>query len=77
MELNDGFVNLCEIRYSSDPYEIDAEEAARLRNRKSAFIRETGTRKTCRTTLITSSGLKPNKYRWTAEAELSLDDLFQ
>ena len=63
--------------YSSDPYEIDAEEAARLRARKAAFIRDTGTRKTCRTTLITSSGLKPNKYRWTAEAELSLDDLFQ
>ena len=52
-------------------------KSTRLRNRKSAFIRETGTRKTCRTTLITSSGLKPNKYRWTAEAELSLDDLFQ
>ena len=77
IDRDDGIVNLCEIKYSSDPYEIDAEEAARLRARKAAFIRDTGTRKTCRTTLITSSGLKPNKYRWTAEAELSLDDLFQ
>ena len=77
IDRDDGIVNLCEIKYSSEPYEIDAEEAARLRARKAAFIRDTGTRKTCRTTLITSSGLKPNKYRWTAEAELSLDDLFQ
>ena len=77
IDRDDGIVNLCEIKYSSDPYEIDAEEAAWLRARKAAFIRDTGTRKTCRTTLITSSGLKPNKYRWTAEADLSLDDLFQ
>ena len=77
IDRDDGVVNLCEIKHSSAPYEIDAEEAARLKARKAAFIRETGTRKTCRTTLITSAGLKPNKYRWTAEAELSLDDLFQ
>ncbi len=66
-----------EIKYSSVPYEIDAEEAAKLRNRKEAFIRETGTRKTCRTTFITSAGLKPNKYRSIAEAEVTLDDLFE
>ena len=39
IDRDDGIVNLCEIKYSSE--------------------------------------LKPNKYRWTAEAELSLDDLFQ
>ena len=26
--------------------------------------------------LVTSCGLKAGKYRWTAEMELSLDDLF-
>ena len=51
VDRDDGIVNLCEIKYSTDPCEIDAEEAARLRVRKAAFIRETGTRKTCRTTL--------------------------
>ena len=64
------------MKYSSGPYEIDAEESAKLKNRKEVFIRETGTRKTCRTTLVTSAGLKPGKYRWTAEAEVTLDDLF-
>ena len=77
LDRNDGVVNLCEIKYSSVPYEIDAEEAAKLRNRKETFIRETGTRKTCRTTFITSAGLKPNKYRSIAEAEVTLDDLFE
>ena len=73
----DGVVNLCEIKYARNPYEIDADEAVRLENRKDAFIRETGTRKTCMTTLVASSGIKPNKYRWTAEAVVTLDDLFQ
>ena len=77
LDRGDGVVNLCEMKYSAIPYEIDADEAARLRNRKEAFIRETGTRKTCRTTFVTSAGIKPNKYRWTVEAEVSLDDLFR
>ena len=76
IDRDDGVVNLCEIKYSAAPYEITAEESARLKNRKQAFIRETGTRKTCRTTLVTSSGLLAGKYRWTAEAEVTLDDLF-
>lgn len=73
----DGIVNLCEIKLSRSPFEIDAEEAKRMRNRKEAFVRETGTRKTCRTTLITSSGLKMSKHRWAAEAVVTLDDLFR
>ena len=77
LDRDDGVVNLCEIKYSATPYEIDADEAARLRNRKELFMRETGTRKTCRTTLVTSCGLKAGKNRWTAEAEVSLDDLFR
>jgi hypothetical protein len=77
IDRDDGVVNLCEIKYSSDPYEITAEESSRLKIRKQAFIRETGTRKTCRTTLVTSSGLKAGKYRWTAEAEVTIDDLFK
>lgn len=76
IDRDDGVVNLCEMKYSSEPYEITSEEAERLKNRKQAYIRETGTRKTCRTTLVTSSGLKSGKYRWTAESEVSLDDLF-
>ena len=76
LDRDDGVVNLCEIKYSATPYEIDADEADRLKHRKELFMRETGTRKTCRTTLITSCGLKAGKYRWTAEMELSLDDLF-
>ena len=76
LDRGDGVINLCEMKYSAVPYEIDADEAARLKHRKEMFIRETGTRKTCRTTLVTSAGLKANKYRWTAEAEVTLDDLF-
>ncbi len=72
----DGVINLCEIKYTRNPYEIDAEEAARLENRKDAFVRETGTKKKCMTTIVSSSGIKQTKYRWSAEAVVMLDDLF-
>lgn len=77
LDRDDGVINLCEIKYSAMPYEIDATTAERLRYRKELFIRETGTRKTCRTTLVTSCGLKAGKHRWTAEAEVTLDGLFR
>lgn len=73
----DGVVNLCEMKCSDAPYELGAAEVAKLRNRKEAFIRETGTRKTCRTTFVTFSGLKPGKHRSAIEAEVTLDDLFR
>ena len=73
----DGVINLCEIKYTRTPYEIDVEESARLENRKDAFVRETGTKKTCMTTIVTLSGIKPTKFRWTAEAVVTLDDLFR
>lgn len=76
IDRSDGIVNLCEIKCTDAPYELDAKEAARLRNRKETFIRETGTRKTCRTTFVTFSGIKAGKHRSVVEAEISLDDLF-
>ena len=59
-----------------DPILMDGDVINVLRHENTVAIRETGTRKTCRTTLVTSAGLKPSKYRWTAEAEVTLDDLF-
>ena len=73
----DKTVNLCEIKYSDTPYEIDKDEDMLLRNRKALFAKETGGRKNCRTTLIAANGVKRSKYWGTIQSEITLDDLFK
>ena len=73
----DKTVNLCEIKYSDTPYEIDKDEDMLLRNRKALFAKETGGRKNCRTTLIAANGVKRSKYWGNIQSAITLDDLFK
>ena len=70
-------MNLCEIKYSDTPYEIDKDEDMLLRNRKALFAKETGGRKNCRTTLIAANGVKRSKYWGNIQSAITLDDLFK
>ncbi len=72
----DGIINLCEMKFASSEYAIDAADAAAMRNKKAAFRRETGTRKAIHTTYVTTFGLARNKYAGELQAEVTLDDLF-
>ena len=51
--------------------------AARLRNRKEAFARETGFRGGVHLTFVTPYGVKRNKYWNMVQSEVTLDDLFR
>ncbi len=62
MERDDGCIHLFEAKYVADDFEIDKEEARRLRNKRTVFQRETQTRKTLFTTFITPYGVKENSY---------------
>jgi len=46
IERGDRVVNLCEIKYAGNEYEIDKEYEANLRNKRVAFESETKTRLT-------------------------------
>lgn len=72
----DRTVDLCEMKYSEEPYEIDKDEYERLCNRRLAYSRELGGGKNCRTVLVTSAGVRPGKYRGVAQAEVTLEELF-
>ena len=48
----------------------------RKRNKRSAFIAETHTRKAAQTTMITTYGLRKNAYQAGVPFEVTLDDLF-
>lgn len=58
-------------------YEIDAEEAATLRNKISAFVRETGMRNACHLTFVTTYGVRTNKHSGIVQSPITLDDLFR
>ena len=77
IERGDQVVNLCEMKYASSEYTIDKAYDKNLRNKRSAFIAETHTRKAAQTTMITTYGLRKNSYQAGIPYEVNLDDLFE
>ena len=77
IERGDRVTNLCEMKFASSEYVIDADAAAALREKIAAFKRETGTRNTCHVTFVTTYGVKRNKHSGIVQSEVTLDDLFR
>jgi predicted AAA+ superfamily ATPase len=74
----DQCINLCEIKYSNEPFSIDKDYAMELRSKKSLFIEKSKTRKSVFLTMITTFGLK--KTIWSGDIvdlELTMDALFE
>ena len=76
IDRNDGVINLCEMKYCRDVYEIDAAYEKQLRQRSEAFRRETGTKSALHTTLITTYGLVRNEHAAGIQSEVTMADLF-
>ena len=77
LDRRDGVIDLCEMKYSSAPYELDAEEVSKLAARAAQFVRQTGTHKAVSTVLVAASGVKRNKYSGNIQNVVTLDDLFR
>ncbi len=76
IDRRDDTINLCEIKYAKEEFEISREYEAKLENKRNTFIKETETKKTVVLTLITPYGVKPNMYSNIVQREILLDDLF-
>lgn len=76
IDRKDQVINLCEIKYSLSEYAIDAEYEQKLRNKKSAFIDATNTRKAVHLTMVTTFGIKANAHSGIVQNEITLEDLF-
>ena len=74
---NDGVINLCEMKFSREPYELTADELARMQRRRRVFKDETGTRKAVHLTLVVSPELKKNAYAYDIQSTVTIDDLFR
>ncbi len=77
IDRGDKVTNICEIKYSSNEYEIDKDYDLSLRNKIGAFVRETGTKHTIQVTMITTYGVKKGKYSGIVNNQVTIDDLFR
>jgi uncharacterized protein len=74
---NDRVINLFEIKYSINQFEITKDYDMKLRNKIAAFKSSTKTRKSVFLTMITTFGLVDNMYALSApQYTLTIDDLF-
>lgn len=72
----DEVINICEMKYVSDKYIIDADYEEKLRNRSSLFRLLTKTRKSIQHTFITTYGVAHNFHSGIVQSEVTMDDLF-
>lgn len=77
LDRSDRTVDICEIKCTDAPYEIDKAEYEKLLNRKRALQTTLPARTRTRLVLISFSGLRQNKYWNIIQSGLTLDDLFR
>lgn len=76
IDRKDGVINVCEIKYTVLPFEIDSKYETELRNKLAVFISETSCNKALHLTIISANGLKHNAHSGVVQNEINGDDLF-
>ncbi|MEI9956642.1 MAG: hypothetical protein WDM90_10160 [Ferruginibacter sp.] len=78
IDRRDQVINLCEMKFSINPFTIDKKYDVELRNKIAAFKKETGTRKAVFLTMVTTFGLQQNNYAaGLVQNDIKMDALFQ
>lgn len=72
----DHVINLCEMKYARDEYAITKSAEESIRHKVSDFQLLTKTRDALHVTLVTTYGLKDNRYSGTVQSVVTADDLF-
>lgn len=76
IDRRDRVINLCEMKFSINEYTIDKDYDLVVRNKLETFRQMTGTKKTLQMTMITTYGIRQNKYSGLIQSQVTLDDLF-
>lgn len=78
IDRRDQVINLCEMKFSINPFIINKKQALELQNKIGVFKSETETRKSVFLTMVTTFGLKKNSYSDTlVQHDLTMDVLFK
>lgn len=77
IDRKDDCVNLCEMKFSEVPFELDRKYAEELRRKARVFREVTGTRKNLFLTMVTAEGLRDSPLaRELVASSVTLDELF-
>lgn len=76
IERGDRLINLCEIKFSKEPYTISKEYAEHIRLRAALFRDKTKTRKGLINTFITTYGTLQGKNNGIVDSEIKMEQLF-
>ncbi len=78
IDRRDQVINLCELKFSINPFSISKSYAENLRNKVSSFRDETQTRKALFLTFVSTYGLTQNPYTTAlVQNDISMDALFE
>lgn len=77
IDRDDNVIDICEMKYTKQPYEMTLEEEQKVQNRRSRLIAETGTVKAIHLILVSANGVKPNPYSDEFQAIITEEALFE
>lgn len=77
IDRKDQVINLCEMKFSINPFTINKKYDENLRNKVGNFRQITGTRKSLFLTFLTTYGITQNKYAGMVRNSLEMDILFE
>ena len=77
IDRNDNVIDICEMKYTKQPYEMTFEEEQKVQNRRSRLIAETGTDKSVHLIFVSASGVKSNSYSNEFQAVITAESLFE
>ncbi len=77
IDRRDQAINLCEMKFSINKFEIDKKYDEVLREKIGVFRSDTKTRKSVFMTMITTFGLQNNKFSGNVQNDLNMDILFE
>ncbi len=77
IDRQDNCINICEMKFSTGEFAIDAGYSAALKSKRDIFKAKTKTRKTLFLTMVTTYGVKKNAtYLGLVQQDLKMDVLF-
>ena len=77
IDRRDEIINLCEMKYSTQPYDITPSYMDHLIERRELFREKTKTSKALHLTFVTLNGIKHNEQWGMIQNEVTADDLFR
>jgi len=77
IDRKDDVINICEMKFYADEFNITSEYAAYLRTKKEGLKTVTGTKKMVQITFISSYGILDNQHKTDlVDGDFTLDILF-